>query len=62
MADRLVTLVMTPKEEKALADLLAWVCQHISMSDSHVAANLRQDHSQYFEEIGRINAALNSQR
>lgn len=59
MADRTVTLHMTPAEEKALAELVSLTCHLYCEPDS---AGRRYLSHETMEQISRINAALNAVR
>ncbi len=59
MAHRKITLEMTSAEEAALAALLGWVCFRIRDPDAGPVPNLPAGS---FEQIGRLNLALNGDR
>lgn len=62
MADRTVALIVTPREEKALAHLVGWACANLNGREpDHTAVRsiLKQAGS---EQIGRINSALNANK
>lgn len=60
MAERTVTLTMTPSEEIALATLIGYLC--IEQAKSGELEAILGERAKSVDAIGRINAALNSNR
>lgn len=62
MACRMITLILTPREEAALATLVSWACNNVDVAGAeyeHLRVVMR---AAGINEIGQVNGALNAQR